>query len=981
MEHQTNDGSCTGTSATTVVASRRLTRDGAGALAMPALLVTSMLFAGCGDVSIESPGDPNAPPVTGSSSSGGSSSGGSSGGGTTTCSCPAGATEVTVGTETHCSIAGTITTDMTLNNACPVQIADKVTIGVDAGSDPNSPVATADPAVLTIQPGTVLYGIGTDSLLIISRGSRLIADGGDPANGPGDPIIFTSAQDLGYADELGLANTRAPFSGLAQDDPYTQEWGGIIINGRAPNNRGTDVPGEGGTGTYGGNTPADDSGVLRFVQVKYAGEFVDATTQLNGIAFQSVGSGTVVDYVQVHNNADDGIEFFGGAVNVKHVVITGSADDSLDFVQGYNGNIQFGVVVQNPNFADSDSCIEDDTQSLDNAGDPDAMPFSDPKLVNITCVGASTFNAQATTGEGLHPRAGTAGHYANIVVANFNGETCLEVDDQQTFDRIAAGLLKADSVVLDCDPAAPVKDGTEFLASGANNDANFTNSLSGVIPVVNGGNEAAVTPFDPTTLGSFFDAVTFIGGVNSAGAFDPVNGNWLQGWTFGMEIVPDTCPTSSVVTTTTVNSETVCEIGGTLTTDLTLPFGPRYRLADSLRVGVDCGSDSNNPAATCDAAVLTIAPGVTIEARTTVGNDAPILVVNRGSRIVANGTRNAPITFTAEGVDMTDATALTTQIGLWGGVIINGRAPNNRGTDVPGEGGTGTYGGNEPTDNSGVLRYVRIMFGGNFVDASTQINGLSLQAVGNGTLIENVQVHNNADDGIELFGGTVNLRNIVITGSADDSIDWVQGYTGNIQTALVVQNPNFADSDSCIEADTQSLDNAGDPDAMPFSAGIVSNVTCVGASHFVATATTGEGLHPRAGTAGSFNNIVVIDFLGETCLEVDDSQTTDRINANLLDANSMLLDCGAVPNKDATDLLNSGTNNNGAFTNSLQVPARFGANSAVPYVNGANEQAVPALDPTTLGAFFQPLQYVGAVNSDATDFTEGWTVWLDVYLP
>jgi len=103
------------------------------------------------------------------------------------------------------------------------------------------------------------------------------------------------------------------------------KWGGLIINGNAPINGCTvgtavcEAEGEGSTGKYGGNNAADNSGNLNYLQVKYAGYLITATNELNGIALQGVGNGTLIDYVQVHNNADDGIEFFGGTVNAKHL--------------------------------------------------------------------------------------------------------------------------------------------------------------------------------------------------------------------------------------------------------------------------------------------------------------------------------------------------------------------------------------------------------------------------------------------------------------------------------------------------------------------------------------------------------------------------------------------------------------------------------------------------------------------------------------
>ena len=123
------------------------------------------------------------------------------------------------------------------------------------------------------------------------------------------------------------------------------QWGGLIINGSAPTNQGVTF-GEGDTGAFGGNNPSDSSGTLRYVRLEFAGIEFSPDNELNGIAFQGVGSGTIVDHVQVHMNQDDGIEMFGGTVNLKYVLVTGARDDSFDWTDGWTGKGQFWVAQQ-----------------------------------------------------------------------------------------------------------------------------------------------------------------------------------------------------------------------------------------------------------------------------------------------------------------------------------------------------------------------------------------------------------------------------------------------------------------------------------------------------------------------------------------------------------------------------------------------------------------------------------------------------------
>ncbi len=176
-------------------------------------------------------------------------------------------------------------------------------------------------ATLTIEPGTLIYGEGvSNGTLIIAQGAKIMAEGTQNA-----PIVFTS-------DALDGSRGRG-------------QWGGLIINGRAPSNQGVTF-GEGDTGAFGGNNPGDSSGVLKYVRVEYAGIEFSPDNELNGIAFQGVGSGTVVDYVQVHLNQDDGIEMFGGTVNIKHALVTGARDDSFDWTDGWTGKGQFWIAQQ-----------------------------------------------------------------------------------------------------------------------------------------------------------------------------------------------------------------------------------------------------------------------------------------------------------------------------------------------------------------------------------------------------------------------------------------------------------------------------------------------------------------------------------------------------------------------------------------------------------------------------------------------------------
>ncbi|MEM6466784.1 MAG: hypothetical protein AAF679_09810, partial [Pseudomonadota bacterium] len=260
--------------------------------------LAALTLAACSDSSTElaSPGEVAPNPGTQPPPAGGGGGGGTPPPSNGTC--PDGTTLNTVGGSATCQItAGAITSNLTLTQGNVYSLQGSVTVGVDVGSDGSA--ADGNSVTLTIEPGVTIFGETLQSLLIIARGSRIVANGT-----AADPIVFTSAQDVNLAAQFGQTQ-RAVFTGAASDDPNSNEWSGLIINGRAPLNVATgEAEGEGDSGFYGGDQPTDDSGSLRYIQVKYAGNPITGTDELNSIALQGVGSNTVVDFVQIHNGAD-----------------------------------------------------------------------------------------------------------------------------------------------------------------------------------------------------------------------------------------------------------------------------------------------------------------------------------------------------------------------------------------------------------------------------------------------------------------------------------------------------------------------------------------------------------------------------------------------------------------------------------------------------------------------------------------------------
>ncbi len=228
-------------------------------------------------------------------------------------------------------------------------------------------------------------------------------------------------------------------------------------------------------------------------------------------------------------------------------------------------------------------------------------------------------------------------------------------------------------------------------------------------------------------------------------------------------------------------------------------------------------------------ATLTIEPGTVVKSDVT---EKGALIVERGSKLIADGTAALPIVFTS------GKSAGERAPGDWGGIILLGKAPTNRPTSPAPiiEGGVNRpYGGSDANDNSGILRFVRIEFSGIAAEPNSEINGLTLGGVGAGTTLENIQVSYGADDAYEFFGGTVNAKNLIAFATYDDDFDFDFGYSGKIQFAVSLRDkPADTDAANGIEADN---DGAG-TNAAPYTKPILSNFTFIGPYDTTGSAST-----------------------------------------------------------------------------------------------------------------------------------------------
>ncbi|RDE05159.1 hypothetical protein [Sphingomonas aracearum] len=431
-----------------------------------------------------------------------------------------------------------------------------------------------------------------------------------------------------------------------------------------------------------------------------------------------------------------------------------------------------------------------------------------------------------------------------------------------------------------------------IVNAGTNNNVNGTGSaINGIAPV---GTASLATASNPTSIDSFFTATSYVGALSGP------NDNAFQGWTcnsssanFGgtsasCAAVPAigtggsaaACPTGTIAEDALVQTFRVCRLPQLITSSLTLPRiqGVVYRLRGETVVGNDVGTTGADSGVT-----LTIAPGVTIAADSSEPT-TDVLVINRGSRVNAVGTASEPIIFTSQ-QNLTSGNVGEGTQGQWGGVILLGRAPTAvcaAGTGPNNANGTSTtcqlnieglstgrpYGGPNAADNSGNFQYVQIRFTGVALADGNELQGLTLGGTGSGTTIDHVQSHNSADDGIEIFGGTTNIRYFAVTGADDDGFDIDNGYRGFMQFIIAAQKVSGATNDSF----STEIDSNAAEDLLPRTFSTFANFT------FIQTAAAPAAIRQRGGSDMRFVNGIVKTPANVACINLiaGEKSATDR---------------------------------------------------------------------------------------------------------
>ncbi|NJL74531.1 MAG: T9SS C-terminal target domain-containing protein [Saprospiraceae bacterium] len=504
---------------------------------------------------------------------------------------------------------------------------------------------------LIIEPGTVIKGktVPTtgdlSSSLIITRGAQIFAEGTATR-----PIIFT-----GELDDLSTTTDI-----LASDN---QLWGGLIILGSAPigEDGGTDViegiPSSEPRIVYGGTNANDNSGILRYVSVRHGGSVLGADNEINGITLGGVGRGTTIDYVEVFANKDDGIEVFGGTVNITHALVSFVGDDSFDFDESWDGYVQFLFSIQD-GITNGDNAIE-----YDGSEEANRQPKTVGRIYNGTFIGSGS--VAGTDSDGLRLRLDGAAQFWNCIWTQIPGAV-FRVEDTSR-DRLRTGesafrgniAVQYGTLAFGNDPI--------ILSAWINNDNGVvTNPQLGSISRIPDGNlDPRPQAASAALTGAAVPSEAGVQAVPYRGAFSNVE-NWATGWSalaqygyFGNKVTIDK-----------------------VINDARIQAGQAWVLNNEVEwildglVYVEAGAS------------LTIEPGTVIKAKNVPTSSADIsssLIIARGAKIFAEGTRTQPIIFTSELDDLSTTTDLTANDRrLWGGVIVLGAAPvgEDGGTDV-----------------------------------------------------------------------------------------------------------------------------------------------------------------------------------------------------------------------------------------------------------------------------------------------------------
>lgn len=862
-------------------------------------------------------------------------------------------------------------------------------------------------ATVTIDPGTIIRG--NPAALVFTRGSKINAIGTVQK-----PIVFTSAKPAGQRN--------------------AGDWGGLLLLGKAKvNNPAGFATVEGGLdpvlGQYGGTDDADNSGVLRYVRIEFAGIAFQPNNETNGLTLGGVGSQTDISYVQVSHGGDDGFEWFGGTVNGKYLVANKVLDDMFDTDFGYTGTNQFVIGISDPNIADISGSNGFEADN-DATGSTNA-PISQSVFTNVTIVGpkidsATTINTNYR--RGMHLRRSTRESVRNSIITGFPTAVRIESGNSEnsfltTLEmKIRNNIFTGYTTFMDSTSVNSPIIRDSILAT--NRTVANLSGLSLTDPSANVPNLLPKTG-SPALIGANFSnmpaaaqTTTYVGAMGTSDwskcwcEWDANNANYSKGIDYVSEISDFTFVVDKNIVqynTTTIAGATYRWDFGDFTSSTQQNPSHTYNALGNFKVvltittsrscvksitktititegakeiGVTTDITTDTKWTSNNIYNLTGAPFIyvknnatlTIEAGTIVKGSPAALVITRGSKIIAIGEIDKPIVFTSA------KPAGSRAPGDWGGLLLLGKAKiNNPAGFTTIEGGLdpvlGQYGGTDDNDNSGILEYVRIEFAGIAFQPNNETNSLTLGGVGSQTSIEHVQTSFGGDDAFEWFGGTVDGKYLLAYKTIDDMFDTDFGYRGNNQFLYGISDPNLADisGSNGFEADNDATGTTNQPQ----SQAVFSNVTLIGPrqnASSVFNTNFRRAMHLRRSTKQSVTNSILAGFPTGVRLEGTNCEnyyrTTKEINLsnNILSNNGKLFDSTSTQTKTASDLFLTENRIFSAISD-LKLEDPYGIKPDATLQSGS--PALTGADFTKLNNFFDKTTYVGAF--DDSNWTDCWS--------
>jgi len=668
-------------------------------------------------------------------------------------------------------------------------------------------LSVKDGGTLTIPAGTKIKAqagsTGFSQYVIVEQGGKIYAEGTADA-----PIVFTS----------GAAN------------PAPGDWGGLIINGYAPisgASSGTTSATEiDNSIPYGGTDAGDNSGVIKYVTLEYTGARSSSDIEHNGLTLDAVGSGTTIENIYVPYSADDGVEFFGGTVTVKNILVVDPDDDMFDNTQGWTGSLENAYGIWLPGYTSSES----DPRGIESDGNldgktPNAVDQSNYTMNNITIVNNSDYEMDDV----IKIRRGATANITNALAINGKTGSLVNLYDDKGSANVSTSI--------------------DLTAQGVTYEKQL----------VNDENVAAQVNFSTGNTGANISAFGWTG-FN----FPDISENIYEG----------------------------SELIGNITDDVSLDASVTYTLAGTLSVKAG--------------GILRIPAGTMIKAKAGDTGFSQYVIVEQGGKIFAEGTAEDPIVFTSGASDPAPAD--------WGGLIINGYAPisgASSGTSSATEiDNSIPYGGSDSQDNSGVVKYVILEYTGARSSSDIEHNGLTLDAVGSGTTIENIYVPYSADDGVEFFGGSVTVKNILVVDPDDDMFDNTQGWTGSLENAYGIWMAGYTST----EADPRGIESDGNldgktPNAVDQSNYTMNNITIVNNSDYEMN----DVIKIRRGATANITNALAINGKTGSLVNLYDDKGSANPNTSInLTATNVTAENQLVNDENIDATVTFSTENTGA---------------------------------------------------------------------